>query len=346
MLKAVAAVASEGAMLPPSKNDFPKCLYLDQNKWIDLARARYRRAEGEPFQDSLRAVQAAVEAGKLAVPFSVINALEAMAPRDSGRRDRLARFMVDLSGNRTVLPCFVIWPWEVRNAIYQLFGRPEPTAIRPALVRRGLANAFGKVARVSGPTAEVELAALREIQSPEMTLELLVEAGDARDRVEQARASDEKIASFCERVRERANADLTPEQRRAAEFALLLFEEGPTRPMLTAAREELGFTLTDFQARVNPREAFNRFTDSIPTLDVMVTLTVARDKDLVRPIHRNDLRDLVWLSVALPYSNVFVSENYWGHQVHSTGLDGKYGTVLITDLRQLPEQLQAMGCTA
>lgn len=25
-------------MLPTSKNEHPKCVYLDQNKWIDLAR--------------------------------------------------------------------------------------------------------------------------------------------------------------------------------------------------------------------------------------------------------------------------------------------------------------------
>jgi hypothetical protein len=35
-------------MLPASKDDFPKCLYLDQNKWIDLARAHYARPDGRP----------------------------------------------------------------------------------------------------------------------------------------------------------------------------------------------------------------------------------------------------------------------------------------------------------
>ncbi len=76
----------------------------------------------------------------------------------------------------------------------------------------------------------------------------------------------------------------------------------------------------------------------------MVTLSVARDRDLVRPIHQNDSRDLIWVSVAMPYSNVVVTENYWGHQVRATGLDTRFCTVLLTDLRELPERLRAMGC--
>src|SRR3954454_3095218 len=110
-------------MLPASKDGFPKCLYLDQNKWIDLARAHYGRPDGLPFQEALRVVRAAVASGKLIVPFSVINATEAMVPRDAGRRERLARFMVDLSSNRTILPYLSICPWEVKNAVQQLFGR-------------------------------------------------------------------------------------------------------------------------------------------------------------------------------------------------------------------------------
>src|SRR5262245_19444242 len=111
-------------MLPERKGDFPKCLILDQNKWIDLARAHYNKPGGELFREVLRVAREAVSAGKLIIPFSMINAVEAMAARDSDRRERLARFMVDLSQNQTIMPCFVAWPWEVRNAVYQLFQKP------------------------------------------------------------------------------------------------------------------------------------------------------------------------------------------------------------------------------
>ena len=61
-------------------------------------------------------------------------------------------------------------------------------------------------------------------------------------------------------------------------------------------------------------------------------------------MEHNDIRDLDWLSVAVPYSNVVVSEKYWGKKVQATGLADTYNTILITDLQELPAQLSAIGC--
>ena len=50
-------------VLPESRDDFPKLLYLDQNKWIDLSNAHYRHSKGEPFKEALAGVRKAVDAG-------------------------------------------------------------------------------------------------------------------------------------------------------------------------------------------------------------------------------------------------------------------------------------------
>src|SRR5215471_14030132 len=130
-------------MLPESKNDFPKCLYLDQNKWIDLARAHYGKPEGVKFQPCLQFIRAAIKAGTLIVPFGVWNAIESMISGDEGRRKRLAEFMVDLSGNKTVSPENVVAPMEIVNATRQLFGMPATEAPRKSLVHVGIIHAMG-----------------------------------------------------------------------------------------------------------------------------------------------------------------------------------------------------------
>jgi hypothetical protein len=330
-------------MLPASKDDFPKGLYLDQNKWIDLARAHYGKPEGKPFQDALRAVRTGVESGKLVVPFSIVNAIEAMIPRDAGRRERLARFMVALSGNRTILPEESVCQWEIRNAVGRLVGRGSPTAVRPLVIQFGAAHALGLTIQVLGPATETEVA-IQHIRSSEMTVSFLMMASDKRERIQQARAGEAGAVSVFEGDRARATT-LSLEQRRRLEFEGLLFGTGPYQPALVLALEELGLTVQDFRGRVHSAEDAMRFLADIPSLDVLLTLRLARDQDLVRPIDRNDIRDLDWLSVAVPYCNVVVSENYWGHQVRATGLDRKYGTMLMTDVRKLPQQLQGMiGC--
>jgi len=65
----------------------------------------------------------------------------------------------------------------------------------------------------------------------------------------------------------------------------------------------------------------------------------------VRKIDLNDARDLIWLSVALPYSNLNVLEKYWSHMVvRSCGIDTKYRTTIIADTREIPTRLAEMGC--
>jgi hypothetical protein len=46
----------------------------------------------------------------------------------------------------------------------------------------------------------------------------------------------------------------------------------------------------------------------------------------------------------LPYGNLVVLEKYWGHMARSQGLDKRYGTILLTDAREIPSRLAEMDC--
>src|ERR1700690_3595712 len=125
--------------LPENKSQDPKLLCLDQNKWIDLGRAHYGKEGGAPFRAALETVRAAIAAGKLVVPVLGANLYEAAEPMDEGRRQRLARFMVDLSENHSLVNHQVVLRWELRRAVLGLFlKRPAVRAIRPALMRFGM----------------------------------------------------------------------------------------------------------------------------------------------------------------------------------------------------------------
>ena len=160
-------------MLPKSKDEFPKCLCLDQNKWINLACAHYGRPEGKPFNEALTAARAAVEAGKLVIPFSWITAIETIAAADAGRRERLATFLIELSANHTILPESEVCPVEIKNAIAQLFGRATTTIIRPLLIEEGFSHALGLDLKTMGPLAG-GAAVLRHVHSPEATAAFLL----------------------------------------------------------------------------------------------------------------------------------------------------------------------------
>jgi hypothetical protein len=113
---------------------------------------------------------------------------------------------------------------------------------------------------------------------------------------------------------------------------------------LIRAIVELGADPSAFVKSLGSIEDSVDFYHSVPTIDVLVTLGLRRDNDLNRPIHRNDIKDVEFLSVAVPYCNIVVTERFWSHTVRAAGLDRRYDTIVISDLTEVPELLARAGC--
>lgn len=52
---------------------------------------------------------------------------------------------------------------------------------------------------------------------------------------------------------------------------------------------------------------------------MFVTLGLDKDKQADRPVHRNDLKDIGFLTMAVPYCDAVVCEKFFSHLVRSTG---------------------------
>jgi hypothetical protein len=329
-------------MLPAGKNQYPKCLYLDENKWIDLSRAHYQRPGGEPFVDALGATRTAVASGRLIVPFSVVHAIETMMREEPGSRERLARFMIDLSGNRTILPYMAVRPMEIRQALLRLFGRDPGQPVRRVVIQEGISTAFGVLPVISGGTPEIGAFLTNLCSTSEVSLELLLKLAEDRAFFRNAVAAEEAAVAGFEQVRQRASNDLSPDQRMALELASLLTSGEGAGQDLRAALVELGIGQDDLLKRIGSIDDFKAFALSIPTIDVFVNLLLERDRN--RAVQRNDTRDMVWQSVAVPYADLIVMEKSWAHIVRSAKLDQKYQTLVITDSREISDELKKLGC--
>jgi hypothetical protein len=332
-------------MLPESKNSFPKLLCLDQNKWIDLARAHYDRPAGADYREALASVRQGIKNEKLIVPVAAVNMFEINSDIRSDRRQRLSQFMVELSRNHTVLPFMPVRSWEIRNAVYAHFGRPEPCAIRRSLIRRGLSNALGMRISVTGIPPEIESEILECTNSTEESVSYLTDRGEERASVEEMRRDEVAAIATQEKVRQRYATELAADKewRRFAELYTYL-TQGAEGVALVEALQEVGISMQSFFESFVARSDFECFFARVHTLEVTLSLILARDRDQVRSIQQNDSRDIAWLCVAVPYSNVIVLEKYWHHVLHSTRLDQRYGVSLLTDARDLPEHLHRLGC--
>ena len=141
-------------MLPADKASFPKCLYLDQNMWIALARSA-NGLDNRIFEDVIVSIRRAIALERLIVPLSAIHILETLAPRDLGRRRRLATVMVKLSRNYAMCPYTTVQQQEISFAVASTLGIFLPYAIRPSVVVQGLTQALGGNFEATGDPAQV-----------------------------------------------------------------------------------------------------------------------------------------------------------------------------------------------
>ncbi len=81
------------------------------------------------------------------------------------------------------------------------------------------------------------------------------------------------------------------------------------------------------------------FFSEVPTLEVEIELAVARNENWNKAIQPNDIEDIAFLSVAIPYCDIVITESFWRHEVHKAKLDEKYNTIVLDDLAELETQL-------
>lgn len=91
-------------------------VYLDQNKWIDLARAATGHPLGARFVDALVAARAAVAAEEASFPLDLYRYQETGKRRDDRSRRALADLM-DLSRQHTVARSHHLLPAEIDWAL-------------------------------------------------------------------------------------------------------------------------------------------------------------------------------------------------------------------------------------
>jgi hypothetical protein len=84
---------------------------------------------------------------------------------------------------------------------------------------------------------------------------------------------------------------------------------------------------------------FREFLNSIPTALCLFTLTLERDQQLHRPIPVNDINDIWALSLAIPYSNIVVTENMWSSISRQSKLDVLCNTIIVPTIDELLEHL-------
>jgi hypothetical protein len=313
-----------------------KVVHLDQKNWIELARGYHGWAP-----DLRKVAQNVIkksEYGEAIFPLSIAHLDETVRNLNRERRQRLAIYMMLVSQGWFILPATLIIVPEIENACLKQLGWPCHD-LQKFAIKKGVSQLMGAkgVLVDRDPThplpGHLKKKLLEKMESPETSL-LLMKSGFAESELkkmqEQGLAEVEKfeqIRSYWARIKDN---DL----RRTATLADYLVNE--ISPIAVKFLLSIHVNPEVFAGKVlTDEEKIIRFFQSMPTSYCLVQLAFYRDMQRMRKIQANDLNDIMSLSIAIPYSDVVVTETMWQAAIIQARLNELRPTLVLRSAKEL-----------
>lgn len=327
-------------------------IYLDQNKWVDLARSRK-----SGFTDELGEVwhlaNASVEAGLASFPLSAVHYYETNKRVDQTSRWNLAVTMAELSRVHTIAGSSTLVPAEVTAAATRI---ASGGTISPSIdaFGRGAAHALG-----AEPTTFEGLSSIEELKAAGMPPDMLdlvrrglVEAVElavlartetstrARDIAAITRSHMGTVdRKFADAQRRFASELKTHRLTHRRDEGLSRFDLVDVIPLFNRALAQHGVMFTPEQ--FEDIEVVDELLHEVPSKWVVREMRRVRHRNPQQPWTESDLNDMNALSGAVVYCDVVVTERQWAHHLNKEGVAKHNDTKVISNLREVTGLLVA-----
>ncbi|BBY62825.1 hypothetical protein [Mycolicibacterium helvum] len=317
-------------------------IYLDQNKWIDLARAESGHPGGIAFVDILQAFRRAAHEKRARFPLSCAHYYETGKQRDWTRRKNLSTSMMRLAGLVRIAPPHAIVPWEIRRALIDVFDLQ--LHLRDLdLFGSGMAHAFAREDLRMDAPAEWHAALPPELYGVmkerwDAAVEAIVlgdvmpEGGPEISRLRLHGLKNLTGRRFVEGQQNVAAWVGELGRHRLADAMLATTFVDIAEPLMTVAAE-LGIAAEDVVDKANV------IIDAIPSRWVEMKLRHLRQANPQKAWEGNDLNDMIALSVAVPYCDVVVTEKSWASLIRTAKVGDRYDTLVTPRLLDVVDRL-------
>jgi hypothetical protein len=317
-------------------------VFLDQSRWIKLARVAGGKDRDEGVAQALDLLRAGVERGLVSVPLTSWHYMETNRRRQPDQRRRLGALMWEISQGHSMAPVYAVTPWEIEVAVYEQFGGVPPSQ-SPRIFGTGVAHAFGQEdlslnlssleALNPGERSMARSWVRREVErnligGPPFELPAHGIARPGKEVAERwARARNERLTRFVEWG---VSDDRAWRMAVAAEYQDIL---DMLLPVLDRAGADLG-SLAD-----QGPKPMSDFLRRIPIPYAMACLEHAAMRSGNFVWEANDFVDLITTAYASSYCDVVVGETKW---VNLLGISRAEPRAKVTkDLSDLPRLLTA-----
>lgn len=320
------------------KDGSEKIIYFDQKGWINLAKIYYGNPT-KPERDLLNIIIDASENGTAIFPISMIHLSETSSISKPKWRQQLSSLMASISKCNTLTP---YWTWildmEIENLVLKTIGLSQYN-IQKYWLGKGIPHLIGQKPSIvvdeqvdSKVLMKLEKDLLDVLNDPK-SLEFLLTKNVSDKSLEMDKI---KAVDQFEKIRENLQNIKNNDLRRRCFLAQNITATITPRLAKTLIKFKLPKEYIDI---IIPQNDIEKFLMSIPTALCEFTFLFYRDQQLQRPIKVNDIADIWHLTLAIPYSDIVITEKMWTSISKQTKLDQKCNTIILSSIKELNKYL-------
>ena len=334
-------------------------LFLDMNAWVVIARGV--KAGAEEWIEAANTLRLLTESDNLAVPLIGAHSLELWHRRGQDSREDVGRQMRDISAYKTFAPLQAVQKLELDAYLGRIRGREcrvAPIDVLGVGANHAFDSRFGRFRFVASiAAADGSVPEGPAVPAPDEFVEAnlsgpgwewyqLVGEDELLDMPGLERTPEHRLGNLS-LGEERHIRELVATQpwarQRLRDLVITRELERLTTEINQACWEHRidPHSLLLENPHATPPEAMRALVEGMPSLDTLVTLRERKHRDLGHRWDQHDRTDLHALAVAIPYSNIVVTEKRWAHMAVASGLAERYGTEIygLSDFRRVVQGL-------
>ena len=303
-----------------------KILFLDQNKWIDLARVENDKSTSQNVIKLYHTLIDCVQADKIIIPLTMTLIVETSKKNNFRQRQELARTQFKLSKGLVFRSRRSRIFYEAQIALRKAFKDTEASLPSKWFISENFVQAFDQFDDPIHPQNKITNITARDFN----LYEFLISQDEAERHqgiTEFSKYADKSVLSI-ENRRKMWEAASREMQNRA--YSALLFNDH--QDLFLAALTSLGHTFSELKELGN--SALQALIYDVPTLNVERAL-VAKKESQDRVIKPNDLRDMYSFCAAIPYADWLIGENTFVSLAKQAKLGTTYGVQITSKLEDL-----------
>lgn len=324
---------------PTLDRDATTIIYPDQKIWGQLHDGRHN--PDSRHADAYETVQQAVDDGDAICPYSIARFFETDPIQDETFKQELYELMIDLSNNFCVRNYFDAIGAEITAYIFRHVDLLPKIVPADQVFDRGLIDPAG-TPRITqdGEPIDEEWKIHKALRSEEVTRQIIQSDDHLSYTPEPDEDEHTEYVETLEAKREEYEDIADTDEERRRQLIIESFRNDVLPGLVhTAEQLPIDIDIWTIIARDTARNGFHDFFMQFPTYYTHLDLILGRDFHRNRDIEANDLTDVMALAVAIPYTDIVITEQFFAGIAHQQDLPDRFNTTIRTDLSQLPALL-------